>query len=89
MAEDVGGPRFRGCAFNNASIEFEDPEHPARVVAREHRRELLSRLPALAERMQPGGGEQMGARRAPLIDGMYVSAAHLGRPRRGRSAPRR
>jgi hypothetical protein len=27
-------PGFRGCPFNNASIEFDDPQHPARVQAR-------------------------------------------------------
>ena len=35
---------FRGCAFNNASIEFTDPDHPARVVARAYREGLLARL---------------------------------------------
>src|SRR5690348_15391780 len=37
VAADVRSSGFRGCAFNNASIEFADPEHPARRVAREYR----------------------------------------------------
>jgi len=78
VAADVARPTFRGCAFNNASIEFPDPAHPARAAAREYRSELHRRLVALAERVRPGAGETLGAQLALLIDGMYVSAAHLG-----------
>ena len=78
IAADVARPAFRGCAFNNASIEFPDPTHPARAAAREYRSELHRRLVALAERVRPGAGETLGAQLALLIDGMYVNAAHLG-----------
>jgi AcrR family transcriptional regulator len=75
---DLARPGFRGCAFNNASIEFDDPGHPARVAAREYRAALRTRLRALAEKVAPGDGERLGDRLALLIDGMYTSAAHLG-----------
>ena len=78
IAADVARPTFRGCAFNNASIEFPDPTHPARAAAREYRSELHRRLVTLAERVQPGAGQILGAQLALLIDGMYVNAAHLG-----------
>jgi AcrR family transcriptional regulator len=78
VAEGVGRPGFRGCAFNNASIEFADPGHPARVAARDYRAELHRRLTALAEAVRPGRGQELGARLALLVDGMYTSAAHLG-----------
>ena len=78
VAADVARTAFRGCAFNNASIEFPDPAHPARAAAREYRAELHRRLVGLAERVQPGAGETLGAQLALLIDGMYVNAAHLG-----------
>ena len=78
IAADVARPAFRGCAFNNASVEFPDPAHPARAAAREYRSELHRRLVALAERERPGAGETLGAQLALLIDGMYVNAAHLG-----------
>jgi AcrR family transcriptional regulator len=67
---DVRSPGFRGCAFNNASIEFADPDHPARHVAREYRRGLLERL----RRLAPEHADEL----ALIIDGMYTSAAHLG-----------
>jgi AcrR family transcriptional regulator len=75
---DLARPGFRGCAFNNASIEFDDPAHPARVAAREYRSALRERLRSLAEEVAPGNGDRLGDRLALLIDGMYTSAAHLG-----------
>ena len=78
VAEELRQPSFRGCPFNNASIEFDDPSHPARAAARDYRRELHARLRALAELIQPGAGEQLGGRLAVVLDGMYTSAAHLG-----------
>ena len=75
--DDVGRAGFRGCPFNNASIEFSDPEHPARVAAREYRVGLRDRLRRLAQRARPerpGLGDQC----AVLIDGIYTSGAHLG-----------
>jgi AcrR family transcriptional regulator len=78
IAEDLARPSFRGCAFNNASIEFADRAHPARVAAREYRAQLSRRLTDLAERTAPGRGAQLGAQLALLVDGMYVNAAHLG-----------
>jgi AcrR family transcriptional regulator len=71
VAGELARPHFRGCAFNNASIEFADPDHPARVAAREYRAALHDRLVALA-------GPEAGGRLALLLDGMYTSAAHLG-----------
>src|SRR5689334_7107224 len=31
IERDLRRPDFRGCAFNNASIEYDDPQHPARI----------------------------------------------------------
>ena len=75
---DLARPGFRGCAFNNASIEFDDPEHPARAAAREYRAALHARLRSLAERIRPADGERLGGQLAVVLDGMYTSAAHLG-----------
>jgi len=76
---DLRREGFRGCAFNNASIEFDDPHHPARVEAREYRQQLASRLVDLSVALAgPGPGEILGRRLAVLIDGAYTSASHLG-----------
>jgi AcrR family transcriptional regulator len=78
VAADVARRDFRGCAFNNAGVEFGDRNHPARVMAREHRAALHARLRNLALAVSPTSGEQLGARLALIVDGMYTSAAHLG-----------
>lgn len=78
IAADTSRATFRGCAFNNASIEFSDAAHPARVVARDYRAALLERLDQLARRLNPDTADQLAAQLALVIDGMYVNAAHLG-----------
>ncbi len=76
---DVRREGFRGCAFNNASIEFADPGHPARLEARAYREALLVRLRALCRQLRPGrAGRQLADALALIIDGMYTNAAHLG-----------
>ncbi len=72
----IEGDGSRGCPFNNASIEFDDPAHPARVQARAYREGLRARLRGLAEELT--GASELGDHLAVLIDGMYTSAAHLG-----------
>lgn len=80
IEQDLARSTFRGCAFNNASIEFEDPEHPARVVARDYRAGLARRLTELAVALtrDEAAGTSLGRRLAVLVDGAYTSAAHLG-----------
>lgn len=78
VAQDVARSTFRGCAFHNASIEFPDPQHPARVAARDYRAALHARLVELAARLSDDDGRRLGAQLALIIDGMYINAAHLG-----------
>ncbi len=78
---DLRGHGFRGCAFNNASVEHIDPGHPARAAARDYRQGLLDRLTALSRSLLPGRPAQartLAAQLAVLIDGAYTSAVHLG-----------
>ena len=79
VEQDLRRPQFRGCAFNNASIEFDDPGHPARTEARRYREQLVSRLTELAEQLAGRRrGTELGRQLAVLVDGAYTSAAHLG-----------
>lgn len=73
---DLRRPGFRGCAFHNAGTEYDDPAHPARVVAREYREALLARLTGLVR--DAGGPPELAGQLATVIDGAYTSAAHLG-----------
>lgn len=74
----VNSPGFRGCAFNNASIEFDDTDHPARAIARLHRTRLRNHLVDLADRLDPERGAEVGEQLAVVVDGIYLNAAHLG-----------
>lgn len=80
IAADLARPEFRGCPFNNASIEYSNPAHPAREAARDYRTELTARLVALGERLTGNTttGTQLGHHLAVLIDGAYTNTAHLG-----------
>ncbi len=80
VGADLARPGFRGCAFNNASIEFDDPAHPARAAARGYRLELHARLSRLSAAMvhEPDRAAALAGQLATLIDGAYTSAAHLG-----------
>jgi AcrR family transcriptional regulator len=73
---DLRRPGFRGCAFHNAGMEYDDPAHPARTAARDYRAALLDRLSTQVERVRPGS--EVAGQLATLIDGAYTSAAHLG-----------
>lgn len=86
ICRDVARAGFRGCPFNNASIEFSDPEHPAREAARAYRLALRRRLRRLAEQARPDRPD-LGDQLAVLIDGMYTSGAHLGAAGPAASAP--
>ena len=81
IGTDLRRPEFRGCAFNNASIEFQNPQHPARSIARDYRTGLVARLRDSARRLLPddhAAADTLARRLAVLIDGAYANAAHLG-----------
>lgn len=75
---DLRRDGFRGCPFGNAAGEFEGADHPARLMASSYRARLLERLTGLAVELDPDGGRLLGRRLAVLVDGAYLSAAHLG-----------
>jgi AcrR family transcriptional regulator len=44
VVAELGMEGYRGCAFINASAEFEDPSSPVRAAVAEHRRWYLDRI---------------------------------------------
>lgn len=75
---DLRRSGFRGCPFANAAGEYDAADHPARRVARDYRGELLDRLDRTARSLDPDHGSRLARQVAVLIDGAYLSAAHLG-----------
>jgi AcrR family transcriptional regulator len=78
IEHDLRRSDFRGCPFGNAAAEYDDRNHPARRVARQYRHALLDRLDHTARLIDPDQGHQLARQLAVLIDGAYLSTAHLG-----------
>nr|WP_083976775.1 TetR/AcrR family transcriptional regulator [Herbidospora sakaeratensis] len=47
IADDIGSPGFRGCAFLNAVAEYPDPEHPVHRAVMAHREWFLTTVTEL------------------------------------------
>lgn len=71
----------RGCAISNAAIELHEPEHPARIVAVDYKREMRKRLGALCK--------GAGARDPSLADGLFLllEGAYVARVTLGQNGP--
>jgi AcrR family transcriptional regulator len=78
VERDTGRADFRGAAFQNASVEFHEYDHPARVATRQHERAVYQRLLALTSQLNHDMGAQLAAWLHLLITGMYGDAAILG-----------
>jgi AcrR family transcriptional regulator len=66
----------QGCAICNASIELHEPEHPARIVAHEHKREMLRRLVELSQ--QAGAkDDELGEGLMLLLEGAFMARVTL------------
>lgn len=73
----VGRPGYRGCPQINVAAEFSDLDHPARLVATNHKVELRRRLEALAARLGASDPSLLGGQLAVLINGAFVSSSIL------------
>jgi len=77
IGERVGRPHYRGCPQLNVAAEFPQAEHPARLVATEHKLELRRRLFDIAQRMGVARAEALAGQLAVLINGAFVSSPIL------------
>jgi AcrR family transcriptional regulator len=79
IAQYIGRPEFRGCAFLNAATEFPDADHPARRIALRHKAELRRRLGALTQRLGINKPDELADQLVLLIDGAYVNGQLRGK----------
>jgi AcrR family transcriptional regulator len=79
-------PGFRGCPFINACAEFADADHPASVVTRAHRQQLMARFVDLAAEAGAKAPERVAAQLMLLYDAALVSAQIEGGPAPARTA---
>lgn len=74
IGERIGRDGYRGCPQLNVAAEFADADHPARLVALAHKKELRRRLTAIAQRLGVRGPTDLAAQLLLLINGAFVSA---------------
>jgi AcrR family transcriptional regulator len=73
IGERVGKQNYRGCPQINVAAEFPEADHPARKVAKAHKRELRRRLKVIAERLKVGATDELAGQLVVLINGAFVS----------------
>ena len=74
FADYLAAPRFRGCAFVNATVEFPDRDHPVHTVVAEHKRAVRG---ILARHVDGAGFENpdvLAAHVMVVIEGLQVTA---------------
>lgn len=74
LAEGCDTPGFRGCPFINATAEYPDPAHPARVVADAHRQWVRDLHAALASEAGVLDSYGLAGRLTLLYDAAMVGA---------------
>jgi AcrR family transcriptional regulator len=74
LAESCATPGFRGCPFINATAEYPDPAHPARVVADDHRQWVRDLLAGLAAEAGVADPDALAGRLTLLYDAAMVGA---------------
>jgi AcrR family transcriptional regulator len=79
IAAYIGGPRYRGCPFLNATAEFPDERHPARKVCFANKAEVRRRLADLAGQIGVTDAETLADRLVLVIDGAFANSQVLGK----------
>ncbi|WP_448187315.1 TetR/AcrR family transcriptional regulator [Azospirillum sp. sgz301742] len=80
-------PKFRGCPFINASVEFRDTDHPGRAIAERHVRAMRDRLRGLAEAAGARDPEALAGHLLLLMQGAYAGGRMLGPEGADRAIP--
>ncbi len=63
----------RGCAMANAAVEITEPDHPARVVVEQYKRELRRRFRQLATDIGAREAEALGDALMLLFEGSFLT----------------
>ena len=80
IARFVSSSKYRGCPFRNITVEFPDPEHPARRIAREVQFELQRRIRGLVDQIEGVRDPvELTDQLVLLVDGAFSAAQCMGR----------
>jgi AcrR family transcriptional regulator len=81
------GEEAQGCALCNAAVELHEPDHPAFLVAQQHKRETLRRLNELS-RAAGAQDDELGEGLMLLLEGSYMARVTLSGDGPARMLPR-
>lgn len=87
LAEKSSTSEEHGCALCNAAVELHEPEHPAFLVAKEHKLETHRRLIELA-RAAGARDDELGDSLMLLLEGSYMARITLANDAPARMLPR-
>jgi len=73
IAQDIGSPGFRGCAFLNAVAEYPDPDHPVHRLVLAHRQWFLDTVTDLLARVSDAPAEPAARHFVMLRDGAMAA----------------
>lgn len=69
---------YRGCGISNAAVEYPERDHPARLFAEHHKKELRAKLIELAGAMGARDPRQLGDGLLLLMEGSFVTGQLFG-----------
>jgi AcrR family transcriptional regulator len=78
LAERTQVRHYRGCGISNAAVEYPEPDHPARLFAEEHKKELRERLSEMAAAMGAVDPGLLGDGLLLLIEGTFLAGQLFG-----------
>jgi AcrR family transcriptional regulator len=73
IAERIGRPTYRGCAFLNLAAEFPDDAHPGRIVARGNKEELRARLAVILGKLGARDPARTASQLVLIINGALIT----------------
>ena len=76
----IEDPRYHGCIFINASIEFPLPHHPAHELAARNKKAIEDIVFEVAERAGAARPDELSKELCMIMDGAYVARLVMGDP---------
>jgi hypothetical protein len=86
LARDTAGASYRGCPMLNTNTEFPEREHPAHLVAVEHKMQVRDWFHSLAVDADAQSPDQLADELLIVLNGAYVTGAVLDGAAYGRRA---
>jgi AcrR family transcriptional regulator len=82
----VRTPEFRGCPFGNAAAELADPDHPAHVVVRRHKRRFRRWMRERGEAAGIDDPDRLARQLMIVLDGVQAQCLIAGSAKPARDA---